>query len=140
MEEKTPQAPGELLPGFPSKSSFLGSFEIENKDLRDLFIFGNALVAQTTVEQQLKDRSVPYFIQYPPSSGPGAPTSSSAVAGMVPTLCVLAKDLLRGGNVTDVAMPKVFMQIKNWWTGGRCQVSFGILHVYAKLTIVRSSR
>jgi mediator of RNA polymerase II transcription subunit 14 len=86
----------------------------------------SALVAQTIVEQQLKDRSIPYTLQYPPTAGPGAPTSPSAVAGMVPTLCVKAKDLLKDGRAAEVAMPRVFIQIRDWWKGGQCHVSAGL--------------
>lgn len=75
------------------------------------------------MEQQLKDRSIPYTLQYPRKSGAGAPVSASAVAGMVPILCVNARDLLKDGRAADVAMPKVFMQIRDWWKGGKCQVS-----------------
>ena len=75
------------------------------------------------IEQQLKDRGIPYILQYPAASGPGAPLSSSAVAGMVPTLAVNARDLLKDGRAADVAMPRVFMQIRDWWKGGKCQVS-----------------
>ncbi|KAK4683698.1 mediator of RNA polymerase II transcription subunit 14, partial [Tremellales sp. Uapishka_1] len=98
------------------------NFEIAKKDLKDMFIFANALVAQTIVEQQLKDRSIPYTQQYPPSTGSGAPRSLSAVAGMIPTLSVDTKDLLQDPRATEVAMPKVFMQIRDWWKGGKCQV------------------
>jgi mediator of RNA polymerase II transcription subunit 14 len=85
----------------------------------------SALVAQTTIEQQLKDRAIPYTLQYPASSGPGAPKSSSAVAGMVPTLTVNTADLLKDGRAADVAMPRVYMQIRDWWKGGKCQVCEG---------------
>ncbi|OCF71301.1 hypothetical protein I204_07928 [Kwoniella mangroviensis CBS 8886] len=101
-------------------------FEIGNKDLRELYILSNALVAQTLIEQQLKERNIPFNAQYPPTSGPGAPRSSSALAGMVPTICVDVGDLLRDGKTgaaADVAMPKVGMQIEDWWKGGRCEVT-----------------
>lgn len=42
---------------------------------------------------------------------------------MVPTIVVSVKDLLKDDKMADVAMPKVFMQIKDWWNGGKCQVS-----------------
>lgn len=88
-----------------------------------MYTFSNALVAQTIVEQQLKDRAIPHTLQYPPTSGPGAPKSKSAVAGMIPTLVVNARDLLKDGRASDVARPKVFMQIKDWWKSGQCSVS-----------------
>ncbi|WVF66324.1 hypothetical protein IAT40_001064 [Kwoniella sp. CBS 6097] len=108
-------------------STSTSNFEVENRDLKDLFLFSNALVAQTIIEQQLKERSIPYTIQYPPASGPGAPRSTSALAGMVPTICVDVRDLLRdgksGGAAVEVALPKVGMQIENWWKGGVCEVT-----------------
>ncbi|WWD22838.1 hypothetical protein CI109_107332 [Kwoniella shandongensis] len=105
------------------------TYEIDNRDLKDLYILCNALVAQTIVEQQLKDRSIPYTQQYPPTSGPGAPRSTSPLAGMVPTICVEVGDLLRGGvkgggggAALEVAMPRVCLQIEGWWKGGGCEV------------------
>nr|XP_019014394.1 uncharacterized protein I206_00476 [Kwoniella pini CBS 10737]OCF53175.1 hypothetical protein I206_00476 [Kwoniella pini CBS 10737] len=103
-------------------------FEIGNKDLKNLYIYSNALVAQTIIENQLKERNIPFTAQYPPTtqSGPNVTRSSSALAGMIPTICVDVRDLLRNGTrgaAVDVAMPKVGMQIENWWTGGKCEVS-----------------
>ncbi|EIW73135.1 hypothetical protein TREMEDRAFT_37169 [Tremella mesenterica DSM 1558] len=98
----------------------ISGFHITNRDLKDVFIFANALVAQTIIEQQLKDRSIPYNAQYPASAGEGAPTSKSTVAGMIPIFSVSAAELLRSGPAADVAMPKVFIQIKDWWKGTRC--------------------
>nr|XP_018266491.1 uncharacterized protein I303_00466 [Kwoniella dejecticola CBS 10117]OBR88649.1 hypothetical protein I303_00466 [Kwoniella dejecticola CBS 10117] len=105
-------------------------FEIGNKDLKNLFIYSNALVAQTIIENQLKERNIPFTAQYPSaiqsSSGASSTRSTSALAGMVPTICVDVRDLLRDGKrgaAVDVAMPKVGMQIENWWTGGRCEVT-----------------
>ncbi|KAK8844610.1 hypothetical protein IAR55_006457 [Kwoniella newhampshirensis] len=105
------------------------AYEVDHRDLKDLFILCNALVAQTIVEQQLKDRSIPYTQQYPPASGPGAPRSASPLAGMVPTVCVDVGDLLRGGvkgggggAALEVAMPRVCLQIEGWWKGGQCEV------------------
>ncbi|OXG84460.1 hypothetical protein C349_02506 [Cryptococcus neoformans var. grubii Br795] len=103
------------------------AFEVENKDLKDLFILSNALVAQTIVEQQLKDRSIPYTQQFPPTAGPASPKSTSPLAGMVPTICVDVRDLLRAGRgggsaAMEVAMPKVWLQIEGWWEGGKCEV------------------
>ncbi|OCF33140.1 hypothetical protein I316_05185 [Kwoniella heveanensis BCC8398] len=111
----------------PTGSTPASNFEVENRDLKDLFLFSNALVAQAIIEQQLKERSIPYTIQYPPATGPGAPRSTSALAGMVPTVCVDVRDLLRdgksGGAAVEVALPKVGMQIENWWKGGICEVT-----------------
>ncbi|KIR26085.1 hypothetical protein I309_05036 [Cryptococcus deuterogattii LA55] len=86
-----------------------------------------ALVAQTIVEQQLKDRSIPYTQQFPPTTGPASPKSTSPLAGMVPTICVDVRDLLRAGRggrsaAMEVAMPKVWLQIEGWWEGGKCEV------------------
>jgi mediator of RNA polymerase II transcription subunit 14 len=75
------------------------------------------------VEQQLKDRSIPYAKRYPEVTGPKAPQSSSAVAGMIPTIVVHVKDLLQDHRAAEVAMPRVYLQIKDWWKGGKCQVS-----------------
>jgi mediator of RNA polymerase II transcription subunit 14 len=86
-------------------------------------------VATTIVEQQLKDRSIPFAQQFPSTSGPGAAQSRSAVAGLVPTIVVNVKDLLKDDKAADVAMPKVYMQIKDWWHGGKCQVSYALLSV-----------
>lgn len=75
------------------------------------------------VEQQLKDRAIPYSEQYPKT--PTEPTqASSAIAGLIPNIIVNAKDLLNDGRAADVAMPKVFLQIKDWWKGDRCQVRY----------------
>ncbi|KAL0240364.1 hypothetical protein I308_106615 [Cryptococcus tetragattii IND107] len=103
------------------------AFEVDNKDLKGLFILSNALVAQTIVEQQLKDRSIPYTQQFPPTTGPASPKSTSPLAGMVPTICVDVRDLLRAGRggrsaAMEVAMPKVWLQIEGWWEGGTCEV------------------
>jgi len=57
-------------------------------------------------------------------SGPNAPRSSSAVAGMIATIVVKVEDLLQDGRAAEVAMPLVYLQIKDWWKGGKCQVSF----------------
>lgn len=98
----------------------------------------SALVATTIVEQQLKDRSIPFAQQFPPASGPGAPQSRSAVAGMVPTIVVNVKDLLKDDKVSDVAMPKLFIQIKDWWNGGKCQVCLHTGTHGAELILARS--
>lgn len=84
----------------------------------------SALVAQMLVEQQLKDRSIPYVKRYPEATGPSAPLSSSAVAGMIPTIKVETENLLQDHRAAEVAMPHVFLQLKDWWKGGTCQVSF----------------
>jgi mediator of RNA polymerase II transcription subunit 14 len=76
------------------------------------------------VEQQLKDRSIPYVKRYPEATGPSAPLSSSAVAGMIPTIKVETENLLQDHRAAEVAMPHVFLQLKDWWKGGMCQVSF----------------
>ncbi|WVR03276.1 hypothetical protein IAU60_000267 [Kwoniella sp. DSM 27419] len=111
----------------PSSSSAGALFEISNRDLRDMFVLANALVAQRTIEQQLQDRMIPFTAQYPPDAGPGAPRSKSPLAGMIPTLCVDVRDLLKdgknGGAAIEVALPRVGMQIEGWWTGGRCEVT-----------------
>jgi mediator of RNA polymerase II transcription subunit 14 len=82
----------------------------------------SALVAQTIVEQQLKDRSIPHTLQYPPPTGPAAARSPSAVAGMIPTICVNVHDLLKDRRASDTAQPKVYIQLKDWWKGEKCKV------------------
>jgi mediator of RNA polymerase II transcription subunit 14 len=42
---------------------------------------------------------------------------------MIPTLAVLTRDLLKDDRAAEVALPRVYMQIKDWWKGGKCQVS-----------------
>jgi mediator of RNA polymerase II transcription subunit 14 len=42
---------------------------------------------------------------------------------MVPTLAVNTIDLLKDPRAADVAMPRVYMQIQDWWKGGKCHVS-----------------
>jgi len=84
---------------------------------------GSASVAKILVEQQLKDRSIPFTEKLPELSGPNAPRSSSAVAGMIATVVVKVEDLLQDGRAAEVAMPLVYLQIKDWWKGGKCQVS-----------------
>lgn len=93
------------------------SFILENE-----LIF-SALVAQSIIESQLKSRSIPFILKFPPISGSGSVSSKSPIAGMIPTFVVNAADLLKDGKAADVAMPKVFMQIKGWWSGGKCSVS-----------------
>lgn len=87
----------------------------------------SALVAQSIIESQLKSRSIPYILSLPPTSGPGAPRSRSAIAGLVPTFTVNSADLLKDGKAGDVAMPRVYLQIKDWWKGGKCSVSLLLL-------------
>lgn len=95
-------------------------------DRRDV-LTNSGLVAQTIVEQQLKDRSIPYTLKYPPAVGStseaAAAKSTSAVAGMIPTIEVDVKDLLKDRRASDVANPKVLIQLKDWWNGGKCKVS-----------------
>lgn len=45
------------------------------------------------------------------------------VSSMVPTLVVRSADLLKDGRAVDVAMPNVFLQITDWWKGGKCKVN-----------------
>lgn len=78
------------------------------------------------MEQQLKDRAIPYVEQYPRASDNSEARAGSALACLIPNIVVNAKDLLNDGRAADVAMPKVFLQIKDWWKGDRCQVH---LHV-----------
>ncbi|WVQ74051.1 hypothetical protein IAR50_003633 [Cryptococcus sp. DSM 104548] len=107
-------------------------YEVGSHDLKELCILSNALVAQNIVEQQLKDRSIPYTSVFPPSTGPASPRSDSPLAGMIPTLCVDIRDLLRslgrkgagaGEAAVDVALPKVWLQIEGWWDGKLCEVT-----------------
>lgn len=111
---------------------------MDSQDLKDLFILSkyvpfstqsllvklifSASVAKILVEQQLKDRSIPFTEKLPELSGPNAPRSSSAVAGMIATVVVRVEDLLQDGRAAEVAMPLVYLQIKDWWKGGKCQV------------------
>jgi len=98
------------------------SFEVDIRDLKDMFVFANALVAQTIVEQQLKNRSIPYTLQYPPPSGQAAALSKSPIAGMIPSIVVQSSNLLKDDRAADVAAPKVYLQIKDWWKAGKCKV------------------
>jgi mediator of RNA polymerase II transcription subunit 14 len=43
---------------------------------------------------------------------------------MVPAIYVNAKDLLKADQAGEVAMPRVIIQIRDWWKGGKCAVSF----------------
>lgn len=99
-----------------------GPFQVHAKDLQDMFTYCNALVAQTMVEQQLKDRGIPYTTQFPDEADFAVPRSRSALAGMVPILCVNASHLFKDGRAAEVASPKVFLVIKDWWTGTQCSV------------------
>ncbi|CAK9786479.1 hypothetical protein CC85DRAFT_270293 [Cutaneotrichosporon oleaginosum] len=99
-----------------------GPFQVHARDLRDMFTYCNALVAQTMVEQQLKDRGIPYTAQFPDEDDFAVPRSRSALAGMVPNLCVNASHLFKDGRAAEVASPKVFLVIKNWWSGSQCNV------------------
>lgn len=99
-----------------------GPFQAHAKDLQDMFTYCNALVAQTMVEQQLKDRGIPYTTQFPDESDFTVPRSRSALAGMVPNICVNASHLFKDGRAAEVASPKVFLVIKNWWSGAPCSV------------------
>ncbi|EKD02252.1 hypothetical protein A1Q2_03399 [Trichosporon asahii var. asahii CBS 8904] len=97
-------------------------FDVKAKDLRDMFFYCNALVAQTIVEQQLKDRGIPYIPRYPDESDFPAPFSRSALAGMVPYICVNASELFKDGRATEVAAPQVYFVLKDWWKGSKCSV------------------
>lgn len=97
-------------------------FDVNAKDLRDMFLYCNALVAQTIVEQQLKDRGIPYVPRYPDESDFPAPFSRSALAGMVPYICVNASDLFKDGRATEVAAPQVYFVLRDWWMGSKCSV------------------
>ena len=117
--------------------ALMTSFDVDSQDLKDLFILSksamplvrtgqeltcSASVAKILVEQQLKDRSIAFTEKLPEMSGPNAPRSSSAVAGMIATIVVKVEDLLQDGRAAEVAMPLVYLQIKDWWKGGKCQV------------------
>jgi mediator of RNA polymerase II transcription subunit 14 len=91
--------------------------------MSDSELISSAMVAQSILEQQLKDRSIPYTLQAPPATGPGAPQSRAAVAGMVPALVMNVADLLKDPRAAEVARSKVYMQLKGWWKGGKCTVS-----------------
>jgi mediator of RNA polymerase II transcription subunit 14 len=82
------------------------------------------MVAQSILEQQLKDRAIPYNLQMPPTSGSGAPQSRAAIAGMIPSLVMNVGDLLKDPRAAEVARSKVYMQLKGWWKGGKCSVCF----------------
>lgn len=99
-----------------------GPFQVHARDLQDMFTYCNALVAQTMVEQQLKDRGIPYTTQFPDENDFAVPRSRSALAGMVPNICVNASHLFKDGRAAEVASPKVFLVIKNWWSGTQCSV------------------
>lgn len=81
------------------------------------------------MEQQLKDRAIPYAEQYPRAAASGD-EKAMGIAGLIPNIVVNAKDLLNDGRAAEVAMPKVFLQIKDWWKGDKCQVrAAGLYHV-----------
>jgi len=42
---------------------------------------------------------------------------------MIATIVVKVEHLLQDGRAAEVAMPLVYLQIKDWWKGGKCQVS-----------------
>lgn len=42
---------------------------------------------------------------------------------MIPTIEVDVHDLLKDRRASDVANPKVLIQLKDWWNGGKCKVS-----------------
>ncbi|KAL7420323.1 mediator complex subunit [Cryptotrichosporon argae] len=92
------------------------SFNVDKRDLQDMFLYCNALVAQTIVEQQLKDRGIPYTHVFPPD------TDKHPVIGMVPNVVVNARDLLKDGRATEVAESDVVIHIRDWWLGGTCSV------------------
>lgn len=97
-------------------------FQFNKKDFKEMFYYCNALVAQTMVEQQLKDRGIPYTIHFPDDSDFPTARSRSALAGMVPYLCANASDLFKDGRSAEVASPKVFLVINDWWKGAKCSV------------------
>jgi len=74
------------------------------------------------VEQQLKDRGIPYTTHFPDDSDFPTARSRSALAGMVPYLCVNASDLFKDGRAAEVASPKVFLVLNDWWKGSKCSV------------------
>lgn len=83
----------------------------------------SARVAHLKVEQQFKDRGIPYTLVFPPASSEAATAAKrSEVTHLIPSFCVNAKDLLKDGRAVDVAMPNVAMQIRGWWKSGPCQV------------------
>lgn len=82
----------------------------------------SAMVAQTILEQQLKDRGIPYDLQLPPSTGQGKTTSRSAIAGMIPRLVVNVADLLKDARAAEVARRRVYIVVRGWWKGGKCTV------------------
>lgn len=104
----------------PAQPQVKCRFDVKAKDLRDMFFYCNALVAQTIVEQQLKDRGIPYIPRYPDESDFPAPFSRSALAGMVPYICVNASELFKDGRATEVAAPQVYFVLKDWWKGSKC--------------------
>ncbi|BEI89208.1 uncharacterized protein CcaverHIS019_0205700 [Cutaneotrichosporon cavernicola] len=105
-----------------SRSEKSCPFQVHARDLQDMFTYCNALVAQTMVEQQLKDRGIPYTTQFPEENDFAAPRSRSALAGMIPNICVNASHLFKDGRAAEVASPKVFLVIKNWWSGTQCSI------------------
>lgn len=121
LEDDATAELGDLLK-WESKAEKGGPFQAHAKDLQDMFTYCNALVAQTMVEQQLKDRGIPYTTQFPDESDFATTRSRSALAGMVPNLCVNASHLFKDGRAAEVASPKVFLVIKNWWSGMPCSV------------------
>ncbi|KAI9633134.1 mediator complex subunit MED14-domain-containing protein [Dioszegia hungarica] len=102
------------------------AFELEEKHLRDVFIYSNALVAQSIIESQLKSRHIPYTLCLPSRAGPGAPKSRSPLAGLIPTFTVRSAYLLMArqtgarAEAGEVAMPRVWIQVGGWWKGGKC--------------------
>lgn len=97
-------------------------YQLNAKDFKDMVFYCNALVAQTMIEQQLKDRGIPYTTHFPDDSDFPTPRSRSALAGMVPYICVNASDLFKDGRAAEVASPKVFLVINDWWQGAKCSV------------------
>lgn len=123
LDEGGDEQPEDKVPSWDEGTlSKARRFQVDAKDLHDMFTYCNALVAQTMVEQQLKDRGILYTTQYPDESDFTSHRSRSALAGMVPSICVSSSDLFKDGRAHEVAAPRVYLVIQNWWKGAQCGV------------------
>ena len=82
----------------------------------------SASAALDLIQNQLKARSIPYTLQQDTSGNRALKGATMPMAGLLPTICLQSVDLLKEDRAADVAMPRIYMNLKSWWEGGKCQV------------------
>jgi len=133
----------------PLPTSPKDPFDISIRELRDLHAYCRVRVAHIHIENQLKNRSIPYVhVRSQKLLADGQPRPIHAAKGSLketiatlkspflpylPVLCVQSSDLLAGAAAAEAAMPNIRIEPTEWWTLDKeCMVNTSVQLKYVQ--------